>query len=309
MDALLLVFIKIVVAVTLGFILRKTRIIDARMQKGLSDMLLLAILPFSILASSNYEKTPEVTEGMQIVLVAALAYYILSLILMRLVSKKLPFEEKEKRVFVTMAVFANTGFVGFPLMSALYGNAGLLMAVVFNLAYNLFMYTYGIHLLSGKTGSIRSILGNPVNIASVLAILIFVSPFRFPSYAAGPIDLIAAMTVPLSMIIIGSNLAAMPFVKVVTDPKSYLISFVRLILLPGLVLAGMYIAFRSVSMASATAAVAVLMCALPCGSMNVILSEKYDCAPEFAARATVQSMLLCMGSLPLFVFICTKIFG
>ena len=74
MDALLLVFIKIVVAVTLGFILRKTGIIDARMQKGLSDMLLMAILPFSILASSNYEKTPEVTEGMQIVLVAALAF-------------------------------------------------------------------------------------------------------------------------------------------------------------------------------------------------------------------------------------------
>nr|AHF25299.1 auxin Efflux Carrier [uncultured bacterium Contig1757] len=308
MDALFLVFIKIVVAVTLGFILRKTGIIDARMQKGLSDMLLLAILPFSILASSNYEKTPEVTEGMQIVLVAALAYYILSLILMRLTSKKLPFEDKEQRVFVTMTVFANTGFVGFPLMSALYGNAGLLMAVVFNLAYNLFMYTYGIHLLSGKTGSIRSILTNPVNIASVLAILIFVSPFRFPSYVSGPIDLIAAMTVPLSMIIIGSNLAAMPFFKVVTDPKSYLISFMRLILLPGLVLAGMYIAFRSASMAPEAAAVAVLMCALPCGSMNVILSEKYDCAPEFAARATVQSMLLCMGSLPLFVFICSKIF-
>ena len=294
---------------TLGFILRKTGIIDARMQKGLSDMLLLAILPFSILASSNYEKTPEVTEGMQIVLVAAMAYYILSLILMRLTSRKLPFEEKEQRVFVTMTVFANTGFVGFPLMSALYGNAGLLMAVVFNLAYNLFMYTYGIHLLSGKTGSIRSILTNPVNIASVLAILIFVSPFRFPSYVSGPIDLIAAMTVPLSMIIIGSNLAAMPFTKVLTDPKSYLISFVRLILLPGLVLAGMYLAFRSTSMTSETAAVAVLMCALPCGSMNVILSEKYDCAPEFAARATVQSMLLCMGSLPLFVFICSKIFG
>ncbi len=294
---------------TLGFILRKTGIIDARMQKGLSDMLLMAILPFSILASSNYEKTPEVTEGMQIVLVAALVYYLFSLIAMRLLSKKLPFEEKEKRVFVTMTVFANTGFVGFPLMSALYGNAGLLMAVVFNLAYNLFMYTYGIHLLSGKTGSIRRILTNPVNIASILAILIFVSPFRFPSYVSGPIDLIAAMTVPLSMIIIGSNLAAMPFTKVLTDPKSYLISFVRLILLPGLVLAGMYIAFRSASMTLETAAVAVLMCALPCGSMNVILSEKYDCAPEFAARATVQSMLLCMGSLPLFVFICSKIFG
>ena len=308
MDALLLVFLKIVVAVTLGFILRKAKVIDARMQKGLSDILLLAILPFSILASSNYEKTPEVAEGMLVTLAASLIYYLVSLIAMRLLSRKLPFEEKEKRVFVTMTVFANTGFVGFPLMSALYGNAGLLMAVVFNLAYNLFMYTYGIHLLSGKTGSLRSILTNPVNIASVLAILIFVSPLRFSSYVSAPIDLIAAMTVPLSMIIIGSNLAAMPFHKVVSDPKSYLISFVRLILLPGAVLLGMYLVFRHTSTAPETAAVITLMCALPCGSMNVILSEKYDCAPEFAARATVQSMLLCMASLPLFVLICDKLF-
>lgn len=307
MDVLLQVFIKIVVAVTLGFILRKAKVIDSHMQKGLSDMLLLAILPFSILSSANYEKTPEVEEGMLVVLAAAMIYYIVTLVVMRLISKKLPYEEKEKRVFVTMVTFANTGFVGFPVVSALYGDQGLLMAVVFNLTYNLFMYTYGIYLLSGKTGSIKNILLNPVNIASVAAIAIFISPFRFPSYAEGPIDLIAAMTVPLSMIIIGSNLAAMPFTKVISDLKSYFISFIRLVLLPGAMLLGLYLLMKGYDISPEVASVAVLMCALPCGSMNVILSEKYDCAPEFAARSTVLSMLLCMGTLPLFVFACEKL--
>ena len=307
MDVLLQVFIKIVVAVTLGFILRKAKVIDSHMQKGLSDILLLAILPFSILSSANYEKTPEVEEGMLVVLAAAMIYYIVTLVVMRLVSKKLPYEEKEKRVFVTMVTFANTGFVGFPVVSALYGDQGLLMAVVFNLTYNLFMYTYGIYLLSGKTGSLKNILLNPVNIASVAAIAIFISPFRFSSYVEGPIDLIAAMTVPLSMIIIGSNLAAMPFTKVISDLKSYFISFIRLVVLPGLMLLGMYLAMKGFDITPMAASVAVLMCALPCGSMNVILSEKYDCAPEFAARSTVLSMLLCMGTLPLFVFACEKL--
>lgn len=309
MGVLFEVFIKIVVAVTLGFILRKTKVIDEHMQKGLSDMLLLAILPFSILSSANYEKTAEITDGMLIVLVAALAYYIVTLIVMRLISKKLPFEEKEKRVFVTMVTFANTGFVGFPVVTALYGDQGLLLAVVFNLTYNLFMYTYGIYLLSGKAGNLKSILLNPVNIASVAAILIFISPFRFPSYAEGPIDLIGSMTVPLSMIIIGSNLAAMPFSRVISDPKSYLISFIRLVILPGAMLLGLYLVMQGYEIAAITASVAVLMCALPCGSMNVILSEKYECAPEFAARSTVLSMLLCMGTLPLFVYACEKLFA
>lgn len=307
MDVLLQVFIKIVVAVTLGFILRKAKVIDSHMQKGLSDILLLAILPFSILSSANYEKTPEVQEGMLIVFAAAMIYYIVTLVVMRLISKELPYEEKEKRVFVTMVTFANTGFVGFPVVSALYGDQGLLMAVVFNLTYNLFMYTYGIYLLSGKTGSLKNILLNPVNIASVAAIAIFISPFRFPTYVEGPIELISVMTVPLSMIIIGSNLAAMPFTKVISDLKSYFISLIRLVVLPGLMLLGMYLAMKGFDITPMAASVAVLMCALPCGSMNVILSEKYDCAPEFAARSTVLSMLLCMGTLPLFVFACEKL--
>ena len=308
MNVLFLVFLKIVVAVGVGFFLRKNRIIDERMQKGLSDILLKAILPFSILASSNYERSADVAKGMLAVLVAACVYYIVSLLLMRGLSKQLPFSDKEKRVFVTMATFANTGFVGFPVMSALFGNRGLLLAVVFNLAYNIFMYTYGVHLLSGKSGNWKEVIFNPVTIASLVAILLFVSPYKMPSYVLEPIEMVGSMTVPLSMIIIGSNLATLPFGKVLSDPKSYLVSAMRLVLLPGLTLLAVYILYQSIPMMPTTANVIVLMCALPCGSMNVILSEKFNCAPDYAARTTVQSMLLTMISLPLMVLICMHLF-
>lgn len=308
MNVLFLVFLKIVVAVGVGFFLRKNRIIDERMQKGLSDILLKAILPFSILASSNYERSADVAKGMLAVLVAACVYYIVSLLLMRGISKKLPFSDKEKRVFVTMATFANTGFVGFPVMSALFGNRGLLLAVVFNLAYNIFMYTYGVHLLSGKSGNWKEVIFNPVTIASLVAILLFVSPYKMPSYVLEPIEMVGSMTVPLSMIIIGSNLATLPFGKVLSDPKSYLVSAMRLVLLPGMTLLAVYILYQSIPMMPTTANVIVLMCALPCGSMNVILSEKFNCAPDYAARTTVQSMLLTMISLPLMVLICMHLF-
>ena len=94
MSVLYLVFIKIVVAVALGFILRKNRIIDERMQKGLSDMLLKAILPFSILASANYEKSSEVARGMLATLIAAILYYAVTLVAMTAISKKLNFQDK-----------------------------------------------------------------------------------------------------------------------------------------------------------------------------------------------------------------------
>ena len=308
MSALLLVFIKIVVAVALGFVLRKNRLIDERMQKGLSDILLKAILPFSILASSNYEKSEDVAKGMVGAFGAAVIYYAVSLLITRLISKKLPFQDNEKRVFVTMTTFANTSFVGFPIMSALYGHHGLLLAVVFNMAYNLFMYTYGVHLLSGKTGDWKEVILNPVTIASIVAVALFVSPYTIPSYIFAPIELISGMTVPLSMIIIGSSLATLPFGKVLSDPKSYLVSLMRLLIIPSSVLLVMFLIYKSVPVLPVTASVIVLMCALPCGSMNVILSEKFNCAPDYAARATVQSMLLTMITLPLMVYFCTRVF-
>ncbi len=308
MSVLYLVFIKIVVAVALGFILRKNRIIDERMQKGLSDMLLKAILPFSILASANYEKSSEVARGMLATLIAAILYYAVTLVVMTAISKKLNFQDKEKRVFVTMTTFANTGFVGFPIMSALYGDHGLLLAVVFNMAYNLFMYTYGIHLLSGKKGDLKELLFQPVNLASIAAIAIFISPITFTKYVSEPVDLIAAVTVPLSMIIIGSNLAAMPLSRVLSDLKSYLVSLMRLLVIPCTCLLAMFLIGRVIEIQPTTASVIVLMCALPCGSMNVILSEKYNCSPDFAARATVQSMILSTISIPMMVFFCMKLF-
>lgn len=308
MSALYLVFIKIVVAVTLGFILRKAKVITEDMQKGLSDMLVKAFLPFSILASANYEKSPTLGKAMLAVLGAGLVFYAFALVSMRLLSLKLPFQDKEKRVFVTMTTFANTGFVGFPVMLALFGNEGLLLAVVYNMVYNIYMYTYGIHLLSGKKGNVRELLLQPVNVASILAIAIFISPVSFPKYVAEPIELIAAVTVPLSMIIIGSNLAGMPFIKVLSDVKSYLVSAMRLLVLPGICLGVMYLLYRNFSIAPTTASVIVLMGALPCGSLNVIFSEKYECAPEYAARATVQSMILCAATIPMMVFFCSKLF-
>ena len=240
--------------------------------------------------------------------VASAIYYAFSLVCMRLMSRKLSMKDKEQRMFVTLTVFANTGFVGFPVMSALYGNRGLLLAVVFNMSYNIFMYTYGVHLISGKSGNWKSVIFNSVSIASLLALLLFVSPVVLPEYVMGPIRLIGDMTVPLSMILIGSNLATIPFSRVLGDPKSYIVSLMRLLVLPGLALAAMWGLYQVVPMMPTTAAVFVLMCALPCGSMNVIFSEKYNCAPDFAARATVQSMLLSMISLPVMVYLCTQLF-
>lgn len=304
MDAILYVVVKIAVMVSLGFLLRKLNVITEVLQKGLTNLLLTAILPFSIIASSGYERTGALTRGLLIVGAAAVLYYAVAIILMKLLSDRLPFGEKKKRIFITMTVFQNTGFVGFPLMQALFGSQGLLLAVVFNMAYNLFMFSYGIQLLSGEKADVKKFILNPVSIASVIAIIIFVSPFRFPAFVAAPIADIGSMTIPISMMIIGASLALIPLRSLLSDWGAYLVSSIRLVALPGLVL----LAMLFLPIDPITKSVIVLMSALPCGSMNVMFSEKYDCEPEFAAKTVVQSMLLMIITLPIMIFLCSRIF-
>ena len=300
MIVLLEVFVRILIMIALGFTLRKLKIIDEHIQKGLSNVLLYAALPMSILASSGYERTQDLTQAMLLMAGISIVYYAISLITMYFISKKLTFNDKKRRVFVTMSVFANTGFLGFPLMEALYGQKGLLLAVVYNMAYNIFMYSFGVHMLSGEVGDFKKMILNPVSLASVVAIIIFISPFKIPIIVETPIKDIGALTVPLSMIIVGSGLAPIPIRRILSDYSAYLVSFFRLLFWPALMIVGML--FLPID--PQTKAIAVLMTALPCGSMNVIFSEKYDCEPEFAARTVVQSMVLMSISLPLMILVC-----
>ena len=296
---------KIAVMIALGYTLRKIDIITESLQKGLTNILLKAIMPLSILMSANYAFNSALFHGMLIVAAAAVGFYVIGLTGMTFFSKTLSLQENERKIIVTMTVFANTGFVGFPIMLALFGQPGLLLAVIFNMFYNLFMYTYGINLLSGKGGyDIKSILLNPITIASIASIVIFVSPFRFPAILASPIEDIGAMSVPISMIIMGASLAKIPLLDILKDKYSYLVSGIRLVLFPLLML----LVMRLLSVSSLTATVCVLMAALPCGTMNVIFAEKYDCAPEFASRTVIQSLLLMIITLPLMILLTNMVF-
>ena len=89
----------------------------------------------------------------------------------------------------------------------------------------------------------------------------------------------------------GSMLAGVNIKKLLTDKKAYVVSALRLIVLPALVMGCVMIISNWVTISPETKSVAVLMCALPCGSMNVIFAENYDVAPHFSARTVSLSMV------------------
>ena len=304
-----IVFFKISVFMLLGFILNKTRVIDMRAEKTLIEILLKAVLPFSIIASSQYTFTGEALAGILAVGIMGAVYYAVSLFVIRLILSHTKIQEADSRIMTTCMVFANTGFIGFPLMESLYGDYGLLLAAIFNLVYNMFFYTYGAHLLSRQPHfKISEMFTSTVSIASVLALILFAVPWRMPVFIHETISLVGDMTVPLAMMIMGSMLAGISPGKVFADPKLYAVSFVRLLLLPALVMLAVWGVSHLMPLSHEVKCVTVLMCALPCGSMNVMYSEKYNTAPEFCARTVALSMVFMMATLLLWTGVTNTVF-
>ena len=308
MTELYKVLFEMAVTIVLGVIIRKKRLLDERTHSTFTEILLNAILPFAILSSSQYEYSYETLKGIIAVAGAAFLYYLCTLIALRLITSKSKLEDSEKRVFVTLAVFANTGFVWIPLMQGLLGARGLLLAATYNLVYNIFFYTYGIHLISKKRHTPIQIIFNPVSVASVASLILFVIPWRVPQFITHTLHTIGDMNIPLSMILLGSTLATVDVKKLFADLKSYVVAILRLAVFPLIMLLAVLIVRRFVEISPETMITLVLMTALPSGTMNVIYSEKHNCAPKFTARTVVLTLILMAISLPLLMALCIKLF-
>ncbi len=291
----------------LGFTLTKKRVVDDRGRRVLNELLLKAVLPFTILTSSQYQFSVDMMKSIGAVALGSGLYYLISLFVLRLVLWKTRVADSERRVFITTSVFANTGFVGMPIMYSLFGNPGLLLAAIYNLIYNVFFYTYGVHLLSGKKPSFKEYV-NPVSLSSILAIVLFIAPWRAPSVVVNAMNLVGNMTFPLSMIIMGSTLATIDWLKLFADFKSYVVCFLRLVLFPILMTVALIGLKHFINIFPATVITLIIMTALPSGTMSVIYSERYDCAPKFCARTVTLTLIFMVISLPLMIALCFSAF-
>jgi len=295
--------VKIIILIALGFFLKRKDIIANNGQKGLNNLLVKAILPMSILMSSQNLYSKEAAKNMLIMGMLTGGYYLVALVLAQIISRVLKLSEKGKAVFITMVVFANVGFIGFPLAAELYGAEGTLYAVVYNICYQLIFFTYGISLLSGeKQVRIKMLYTNPVTIASVCAVFFFLLQIKIPEMIGAAFASVGNMTVPISMILIGCSLADANMKDILKDKYSYIVSFCRMFMLP----AFMFLVIKFLNLPNAIAGTCVILTALPSGSLNVIYAEQYNCEGEFASRTVVQTMVFMVITIPILMILVNK---
>lgn len=297
MKTLVYSLIELLLMIALGYFLRKREYMSKQTVSELSNLLISVILPLSVVSSGNEQCSSAMSKSLLECAGIVFGYYVVALLVSCLVFQLLFPDRHLAGVSIDMVVFANTGFIGMPLTQILYGSNGLLFAVVYNLIFNFFFFTVGVRLMGSGCAKTKwsGILLDPLNIASVLAVILFVSPIKLPVFLQKAVCYVGDMVVPLSMIIIGTWLVGADLKDIFTDGRSYFICAIRLLLLP----LAMFFVLKSFGFDKTMTASIVLLTAMPIGSLNVLFAEKNGSDVRFVNGAMMLSLILSIVTIPI----------
>lgn len=288
--------------VALGFVIKKIKLVSTDTVNELTNILISVTLPLSVLASGGEECSREMITNIGLSFLIISLYYIAAFILSYLAFRPVLKDRKERASGINMAVFANTGFIGIPLAQIMYGQEGMIYAIIYNLIYNVFLFTIGVRLFDGKTemkGCLKSIFLDPLSISSIVAILLFFSPVKLPSPVQNFLTNVGDISSPLSMMIIGAWLVGVDFRNIIKRPVSYYISIVRLLVLPVI----LYLVLSLFNLDSVMVSSIVLISALPIGSLNVIFAKKYGHDVSFVNETMMLSLCLSLITVPVITLV------
>ena len=192
----------------LGALGAKTGLLRPEGKQTLSNLLVNLVVPAMIINSYRMDFSPEILRN----LLAAFALSILSSLLGLVITLLFTARSKDSRtpIFRFACVFSNAGYMGLPLISALFGSEGLLYASAYFTIFNLLLWTLGYSMVSGSSDPkavVKSLAHTPAIYAVLVGLVIYLLQIPIPALLAQPISLLGAMNTPLSMFITGMMIA------------------------------------------------------------------------------------------------------
>lgn len=288
--------IVLFVVMIAGYIAKKTKICDSKNTKYMSSLLANITNPCLILATLQTERTPEKLKTAFYIILLSLAIHSTVAIASWIIFRKNK-NPRRRSVYSFAMTYMNCGFMGYPIMMAIFGNEdGLFYGVIYTVIFNLFCWTHGVLIMDTekKNGIDWKKMLNPCIISLITSVILYVTNIRLPIVLYDGIDMIGNMTFPLSMLIIGSLLADMKLKDILKDVNMYLFSLGKLIVLPLIFLIVAYLT----RMPQLYALIGLTMCCTPTATNTAVLAEIYGNESQLAAKIVGVTTLLCIATMP-----------
>lgn len=135
-----------------GYLCYRKQILTEEVSRKVSAIVVNVANPCMILSSALTDQQMQGKELVQTLAIVVMMYAFL-LAMAQFLSRILRIQKESRGAYAAMTVFANIGFMGFPVLAAMYGNGALLYGAVFQIPFNILIYTYGVAVLTRKPGA------------------------------------------------------------------------------------------------------------------------------------------------------------
>ena len=219
-----------------GYLLVKTKFVKEEAISAFAKVLMYVCQPcLTVYSFLRVDFSKQVALDLLFVFVFVFVILFVSLITFRLAFRKKK-EDAKIRVYNIAICFSNFAFMGIPVLEALlpdYPEAVALTAAA-GLAMNMIGFTLASAIIANdrKYVRINKILFNPATLALIFVLPFFITGVQFPKQIDDAITILARMTTPLCMLIMGMRLACIKFVSLFTNPINYLIIGIKQLVLP-----------------------------------------------------------------------------
>jgi predicted permease len=285
------------VMIAIGFISAKVKLITKETSKKLSDILLYLVNPLLIFTSFQMEFNKDLFKNQMIAFGLSFASMGAAILLSYVFIRKKNNPNCSIERFAL--IFPNCSFMGIPLLSSLFGNLGVFYLTAYIAVFNIFVWTYGVIMISGKTSlkDVAKQLLSPAIIAIVLGIICFVTRFSIPDIILEPLNTVGGMNTPLAMLIAGVALAHSDFKRALTSIKTYYLIVLRLLIIPAIFILAVF----ALPIDSTLLLTVIIAASCPTATITTMFALKYDKDTSLASNIFATTTLLCLFTIPLLV--------
>ena len=303
LETFLTVAIIMIYAIV-GFCIIRFKLIKKESIPDFAKFLMFICQPILIIYSFN--KADYTTELLKTLLIAfglIVGIFALFLTTFFLLFRKKYKDKIAYRIYTIASCFGNVGFLGVPILEAVFHDdpnalaTALAISSVFLVVMNEIGWTVGSLIISldKKYVRLKMIFLNPSIIAIYVALPLFFFKIKVPARLDMVVDILAKMTTPLCMLILGMRLATTNYKIVFCNYKTYIMIFIKQIIMPLTMLLFVFAMPIDTSVKQAL----VILASAPIASVVLNFSEMVGEGQEDAASLVLCGTILCILTMPL----------
>ncbi len=307
--------------IAIGYLIKKAGILLDGADKVIAKLETNIFLPaMNFITLAKYCTIPELSRNFINVIFACVATLLSIGISLSLSGFFVKEKSIEKGVYKYALAFANSGYVGNPLVKGIYNDAMLSYYTIYCLPVSVGIYTWGLGTMipnsESKTEKLKKLFNPPI-IGLLLGIIVGLSGLGnfLPAFAVDTFESLKACMGPCAMLLAGITVASFPIKEIISDKKVYIATLLRLIFIPTVIVCSLFgikelvnLVFN-LSIDNTLLHLCFFSVAAPLGLNTVVFPAAYGGNPKTGASMTIISHTLCVITIPLMYALLNFVFG